>query len=412
MASVALGRGVRSAGLRATIEDELTLCRALGEVDVRSRSQVYWAARATLVSSPDQLPAFDDVFERFWHGRELIPGSILAEHAESDPRMPSAQHGGESLPHFRREGRSSHLLDGGGTRAMRDVPTSAVEPSMDRDGRRRGVLAAYSPEDVRGGEQPAQYADDELVALRRIARELRARAPQRQSRRRRAGHRGAGLDVPRTVRGALSTDGEPVRLVYTTRSTTPRRVLLLCDVSGSMDRYSRGLLAVLHAIVRSGMKAETYVFATHLTRLTRELRGHDAAAVLEQARRSVGDWSSGTRIGAALAEFNRTYARRGHARGAVVIVISDGWDCGDPVALFREVERLRLQARRLVWVNPRPAEIGGQAIALGMRTVEPLVDDLVCGHDHAALVRLVDLICTLDGRRPARRQRPVVSPVA
>lgn len=410
-ASVALGRAARSAGMHATVDDELTFCRALAEVDVRRRAPVYWAGRAVFVTSPDQLPTFDSVFERFWSGGDESADEPIAEHAESDPRMPSAQHGGSSLPQYRLDGRSFHLFDGGAARRARDDLSSGGDPLAERDGRRAGVLAAYSPEDAPGEESPPAYDEHELAALRRLARELRTRAPQRLSRRRCAGRHGS-IDVARTVRNALRTDGEAIRLAHSRRSTAPRRVLLLCDVSGSMDRYSRGLLAVLHAVVSSGMKAEAYVFATRLTRLTRELRGNDAATVLEQARQAVGDWSSGTRIGGALAEFNRTYARRGHARGAVVIVISDGWDCGDPVALGQEVQRLRLQARRLVWVNPRPALLGGQPIALGMRTVEPLVDDLVAGHDHAALVKLIELICNLDGRRPARRQRPVGSVVA
>lgn len=411
-ASVALGRAARAAGLRATVDDELTFCRALGEIDVRARAQVYWAARATFVTAPEQRLAFDAIFDRFWRGFGLAGDEALVEATESDPRMPSAQHGGSSLPQFRLEGRGAHLLDGAAARAARDVPMSGGDPARERDGRRRGMLAAYSPEDVRSEPEPGGYDEQELAALRRMARELRTRAPRRLTRRRSHGHSKGSIDVARTVRNALRTDGEPVRLAFARRATAPRRIVLLCDVSGSMDRYSRGLLAVLHAIVRSGMKAETYVFATRLTRLTRELRGHDTEAVLERARRSVADWSSGTRIGDALAEFNRTYARRGHARGAVAIVISDGWDCGDPVALAREAERLRLQARRLVWVNPRPVEIGGQPIAVGMRVVAPLVDDLVSGHDHGALVRLVELICSLDGRRPARPQRPVGSALA
>jgi uncharacterized protein len=411
-ASVALGRAVRAAGLRATVDDEMTFCRALGEVDVRRRTQVYWAAHAAFVTAPEQRADFDTIFDRFWRGFDLVEVEPLVDAGESDPRMPPAQHGGSSLPQFRLEGRSAHVLDGAAARTARDVPMSGSDPSRERDGRRRGMLAAYSPEDVSGDPPAERYSEHELAALRRLARELKTRAPRRLTRRRSRRHRKGSIDVAQTLRDALRTDGEPMRLAFAQRATAPRRVVLLCDVSGSMDRYSRALLAVLHAVVRSGMKAETYVFATRLTRLTRELRGHDAAAVLERARLSVADWSSGTRIGAALADFNRTYARRGHARGALAIVISDGWDCGDPVALAREVDRLRLQARRLVWVNPRPVEIDGRPIALGMRVVAPLVDDLVSGRDHAALVRLIELICNLDGRRPARRQRPIGSALA
>jgi uncharacterized protein len=189
----------------------------------------------------------------------------------------------------------------------------------------------------------------------------------------------------------------------------PRRLALLCDVSGSMERFSRVLLASLRAAVAAGIKAEAFVFATGLTRLTPALEDRDVGRALEQARAAVGDWSGGTRIGAAIAEFNRTWGKRGMARGAIVIIFSDGWDRGDPELLAAETRRLQLQARRLIWVNPRPAELEMQPLAVGMRAALPHVDDFVAGHDPTALAGLSRLIQGLGRQRPARRQRAVSS---
>jgi uncharacterized protein with von Willebrand factor type A (vWA) domain len=330
------------------------------------------------------------------------------QHGESDPRMPGPQHGGEALPSFRLEGRSSTLVDGEPRRATQEVPSAAGEEdrrSPDRE--RRGVLAAYSPDEVLDEPDALGYAAEEIAAMRRLGDDLRAAMPQRPSRRLRPARRAGHLDMRRTVRRSLGTDGETLRPAWTARSRTPRRLLLLCDVSGSMERYSRALLAALEGAVRSGLKVEAFVFATRLTRLTATLGGRDAAAALEQARVAVTDWSSGTRIGPSLAEFNAIYARRGFARGAFVIVVSDGWDRGDPELLAREAERLRLGCRRLIWINPRPVEAHGQPLAVGMRAALPFVDDYVAGPHAEAIFQLGRLLKVLGPARPARSQRPV-----
>src|SRR5262249_7628125 len=163
---------------------------------------------------------------------------------------------------------------------------------------------------------------------------------ERMSRRRRPSQRRGQLDLRRTIRRALRTDGEALEPAWSSTSVRPRRIVLLCDVSGSMERYSRILLASLRAAVAAGIKAEAFAFATGLTRLTPKLSDRDVGRALEGARASVGDWSGGTRIGAAFEEFNRVWGRRGLARGAIVIVFSDGWDRGDPGALARETRRL------------------------------------------------------------------------
>ena len=370
-----------------------------------------WAARACFLRGPHEEPAFERVFDRFWKGQSLSgPRGPVAEHGETDPRMPGPQHGGESLPQFRLEGRSGHLLDGGVSRAGQEIPTAgAQEPGQ---GRRRGVLAAYSPEEIQTDPRPLDYERDELEAVRALGDELRRAHPERLSRRTRPSPRRGRLDLRRTVRNSLRTEGDAFHPAWMSVSQRPRRIVLICDVSGSMERFSRVLLASLRAAVAAGIDAEAFAFATGLTRLTGTLSDRDVTRALERARASIEDWSGGTRIGEALAEFNRTCGRRGTARGAIVIVFSDGWDRGDPELLARETRRLQLQSRRLIWVNPRPADIDMQPLAIGMRAAMPYVDDFIPGHDPRAIAGLGALIRGLDKARPARRQRPLSSVTA
>jgi uncharacterized protein with von Willebrand factor type A (vWA) domain len=386
------------------VGEELLFCQVLAEVDVASRQQVYWSARAAFVRDPDELAPFEPVFARFWEGLDLSASQPIAEHGEGDPRMAAAEHGGESLPAFRREGRAGAPIDGAArARAEAELPQAAIGEGR---GEHHGLLAAYSPEETLSRWERLDLDGSDLAAARRLAHELREVVPERRSRRLHPARRRGRLDVRGTLRRSLATDGEPFRPVYAARSSCPRRLLLLSDVSGSMESCSRASLAALSAAVAANVKAEAFVFATRLTRLTRPLTGHDLERALERARGAVIDWSGGTRIGQAFAEFNRVYGRLGLARGAIVIVVSDGWDRGEPQLLARELARLRLQCRRLVWVNPRPAELDGQPLAVGMRAALPYVDDFVAGHGPRAVARLAGLIGALSAR-PARRQRAV-----
>jgi uncharacterized protein len=379
-------------------------CRALCHLDLARRSDVYWAARATYVHDPLERDRFDLVFERFWAGESLEVRANLAEHGESDPRMMGPRQGGEALPQFRQGGESSVPVDGSRVRAAREIPTAEGEDGSAET--QRGVLAAYSPAEVLAQERAVSYGSDELLAVRQFAETLRRAAPQRLSRREHTAMSGARVDLRATLRGSLNTDGEALKLAYRSPGVRPRRLVLICDVSGSMERYSRVLLASLKGAVGALAKAEAFVFATRLTRLTRSLSGRDLERALHRARESVPDWSGGTRIGETLAQFLRTYGRRGFARGAIVIVVSDGWDRGDPEFLAAQVRRLQLQARRLVWINPRPVLLDEQPLATGMRAAMPYIDDFVPGHDPRSVAGLATLITALDSRRPRRRAAP------
>lgn len=407
-ASVALGRSLRERGLIAGVDEEILLCRAVALIDPSSHDDLYWACRGIFVRSPREVAAFDHVFERLWAGMPLEAVEPGPEHGEADQRMLGAQRGGDALPQFRSGGRAGSLIGGESRRAVHEVPGAGSEERG--ASRRRGVLAAYSDQDSATDHEKLDYRSEELRAVRLLADELRRRAPQRRSRRLRASGRSGRLDVRRTVRLSLRTEGEPLQPACCAQSLRPRRLVFLCDVSGSMERHSRLLLASLSAAVAAGIKAEAFVFATRLTRVTGRLSDRDVARGLEQARASVPDWAGGTRIGQALHAFNRSFAGRGRARQAIVVVVSDGWDRGDPALLRAELARLQMQCRRLVWLNPRPHhDLREQPMAVGMRAAMPFIDDFIPGHDPAAVVALAKLVGGLGPGRPFRRQRPLSS---
>ena len=406
MAAVKFGRALRELGLSASVDAEHTFIRGLAEIDVRDRTQMYWTGHSAFVHSPDEQPIFDAVFERFWEGRSLILQEGGSEHGESDARMQGSHHGGEALPQFGGEAKEKTALDGDRTRGDQDIPSAESEDGASNQ--ERGVLAAWSDQEILSARENLEYQDNELAALRYLAAEIKRQAPSRRSRRAHSSPAGHRFDVRATVRSSLETDGEAFRLGFSAPTLRPRRLLFLCDVSGSMERYSRVLLASLKAAIGAARRAEAFVFATRLTRLTKSLDGRDLEQALDKARAAIPDWSGGTRIGYAFSEFNSTYGRRGFARGAIVIVVSDGWDRGDPKILEEEVRRIQLQARRLVWINPRPMSVDQQPLAIGMRAAMPFIDDFVPGHDPRAIAGLAQLIGGLASDRPARK---IVSPV-
>ena len=217
----------------------------------------------------------------------------------------------------------------------------------------------------------------------------------------------------RTLRGSMRTAGDPIRLARRRRRVVPRRVVMLCDISGSMEPYARAYLQFLTCAAGSGPNAEAFVFATRLTRLTRALRSRSPERAIQRAAAAAPDWSSGTRIGDALKSFNDRHGRRGMARGALVVILSDGWERGDPALVAREMERLSRLAYRIVWVNPRVGASEFSPQAGGMAAALPHCDALVSGHSLEALEEVVEaiaagamgtgLILSPFQRRPPRR---------
>ena len=204
----------------------------------------------------------------------------------------------------------------------------------------------------------------ELAQLYRLMSRLELATPLRRTRRYEKGRHGERVDMRRTLRASLRTGGDPIRLARRRRRVARRRLVLLCDISGSMEPYARAYLQFLTCAAGSGPNAEAFVFATRLTRLTRALASRNPERAIQRAAAAAPDWSSGTRIGDALKEFNDRHGRRGMARGAVIVILSDGWERGDPMLVGREMERLARLAHRIVWVNPR---VGAERLLRAVR---------------------------------------------
>ncbi len=279
---------------------------------------------------------------------------------------------------------------------------SAAPGDGDPDAREIEVPLALASEEERLAEKSfAALTPDEMARLRRMMSDLELATPQRRKRRVRRARRGERLDLRRTMRASMRAGGDPIRLVRRRRRTAPRRLVMLCDISGSMEPYGRAYLQLLRSAVASGTPAEAFVFATRLTRLTRALGGRNPEAAIQRAAAAAPDWSSGTRIGQALKRFNDRYGRRGMARGAVVVILSDGWERADPALVGREMERLSRLAHRIVWVNPRASAPGFEPRTGGMAAALPHCDALVSGH---SLARDERARGRPGGRAPGRAQ--------
>ena len=377
--AAALGQRLRAAGVPVTPERSARFARSLALVAPRRRSDLYWTARSVFVSSRPQLPNFDRVFAA------VFDPALEPDEERGDPYSPplSASQPSERPPVPRARGVPGEHVDEsfGGMRGTASEPDAG-----DEDEREIEVPLALASEEERLGETRFEdLAPDELERIRRMMAEIDLAAPRRLSRRRRRARRGEQLDLRRTLRDSLRTGGDPMTLARRRRRTRPRKLVLICDVSGSMEPYARAYLHLLTSAVASGAPAEAFVFATRLTRLTRALAGRNPELAIRRAAEAAPDWSSGTRIGEALRTFNDTYGRRGMARGAVVVILSDGWERADPALVGREMERLARLAHRIVWVNPRASAPGFSPAAAGMAAALPHCDALVSGDCLAAL---------------------------
>ena len=289
---------------------------------------------------------------------------------------------------------------------LRTRQLSVLDPSETDSAAEELEVASYSRRESLRHKDIEALTETEMAEVRRLIRLMRIPAGTRRTRRLRPGGSDR-LDLRRLLRGSLKLDGEPLWLYWRKPRLKPRPIVLLCDISGSMERYTRVLLHFIYAIEQASEKVEAFVFATRLTRVTRQLRGHDPDRALDRLMRAVEDWSGGTRIGEALETFNRRYARRVLAGGANVVVISDGWDRGDPVALSQSVARLQRSCYRLIWMNPLLGAPGYEPLTVGLKAALPFVDDFIPAHNLASLEALGRLLLETEARRPFRRQIPI-----
>lgn len=376
---------------------------------------------ATLVTDPEQIEVFDRVFAALFGGAGGGPAGLTG--LPGDTRQPVQQHPpDEQYRQGHRQPPEAHgagpdALPGPGPGQPRPVPH---RPDPARNPARTGELRVLASAAERlGGRDFADLSPDELGQLEALMRQFALTTPLRRTRRRRRAPTGNRADLRTTLRQARRTHGEPVKLARTAARARPRRLVVLCDISGSMEPYARAMLQLLYCVSRAGrgaaagaarsggaagggargpagaVRTEVFTFATRLTRITPELEAADFGTVLGRAGKAAPDWSGGTRIGAALKEFNDCYGSRGMARGAVVLIISDGWETGDPARLGDQMARLSRVAHRIVWANPRTKSPRYRPEVGGMAAAWPYCDVVVSAH---SLDALGGLLAALAGR--------------
>ena len=394
--AVTFRRALHEAGITTTPAHAVRFARALELAPPSTREELYWTARVVFVSVREQIPVFDAVFGMVFDGLQDV-ADFRGDAAAPPP--PGAEAGARRSP----AGRA------GGTAPARTPFPPAAAPRAGESGEDaareepRSVLAAASAEERLSEKSFEDLDEDELRALRLLTSRLRLAPPPRRSRRARSQRHGERLDLRATLRASRRTAGDPVRLARRRRQMRPRGLVVLCDISGSMEPYSRAFIQFLHGSVVGG-RAEAFVFATRLTRITRALSERAPQVAIDRAAAAAPDWSGGTRIGEALREFNDRHGRRGMARGAVVVIVSDGWERQDPALVGREMERLSRLAYRVVWVNPRKAGRAFAPLAGGMAAALPHCDAFLSGHSLSALHAVADAIgATRPGPRAPER---------
>jgi uncharacterized protein len=359
---------MRAGGARVGVGELLAAHRALAAIDPADRATAYYALRASLCSRRDDLAAFDAAFAEWFSA----PPPELLEPPETLDEVASLVLPRVAVP---------------ASEVPRVGPAEEVEV----------MPAAWSDVELLKDKDFADYTEAERRVARAIMRRLAGAAPTRPSRRTKPARRrgapphAARPDLRRTIRSSLRSGGDPFERHWREPAERPRQLVLVCDVSGSMEPYARMLLQYMQACVAARRRVEAFVFGTRLTRVTGELAGRDPDRALERAAGAAEDWSGGTRIGDALATLNREHGRR-LGRGAIVVLLSDGWDRGEPAQLRAEIARLGRCAHTLIWLNPLKAHPAYEPLTIGMQAALPYVDHFLAGNSLASLAELAELM--------------------
>ncbi|RME63137.1 MAG: VWA domain-containing protein [Caldilineae bacterium] len=363
---VHFGRVLRAQGIPVATSQLQDLAQALNWIDLGKREDVHAAARTILVNRPEHLALFDQLFTFFWEGLPVSPQIEQGNRNGAGEPDPFAQ------------------------RLVWKAPENRSDAAED-DGIAQ-IVRTYSGTEVLRRRDFATLTEAELAQLQRLMADLRWDLAQRRVRRRQPAASGDILDMRRTLRRSLRHGGEVFTLARQARKHKPRPLVVLCDISGSMERYARVFLQFLYAVSHSLRQVECFVFSTRLTRITRQLQQGGVDEALQRASRAVEDWAGGTRIGAALRTFNREWSGRVLGRGAIVLLISDGWDRGDPELLAQEIARLGRSSHRLIWLNPLLASPGYEPLTRGMQAALPHVDALLPVHNLVSLEQLAEAL--------------------
>jgi uncharacterized protein with von Willebrand factor type A (vWA) domain len=379
--------------------------RALTLIDIGEREQVRAAGLSIFVRRRDEVRIYDEVFARFWQRHEL---AIEAPAIDGDERALGTREDGMGAEARRADESAADAQAIGGAEA--EGEEGPEEANADDTPASR----AWSERERLLHKPFGRMTPDELREAERLVDGIRPRLETRRSRRQAPDRHGRLLAARRMLRRNLQYGGDPVEWLWRRSLEEPRSVTLICDISGSMERHSRLLIRFALALHRvAGVRTEAFVFGTHLTRVTRELHGHEPDVALARVSSAVSDWSGGTRIGESLRAFNVRWARRVLRSSGVVIIVSDGWDRGDPELVRREMARLQRSCHRLIWLDPLAGSDRYQPLAGGMAAAFPFIDDLVAIDDVASLRRLGGLLADMAdhrSRRPDRAGRPRLHP--
>jgi len=376
-------RLLRLIGVPATPNQLVDLVQALPLLNLQRREEVKDAARAMLVTSREQATLFDSAFDLFWQAWTTEDQPAGAEHMQKAPPF----EGESDLRAQERE----RIPEAGAGADTENEPDSET-------------LASYSPEEILRHKDFADLTEEEVHSVTQLIRQSQWHPEQHPARRNRRAAHGTQPDLRRVLRQGLRYGGEVMKFTWQTPKLKRRPLIVLCDISGSMERYARFLLRFLYVVTNGLERAEVFAFGTRLTQLTRQLRQSDMDSALKQAAEAVNDWGGGTRIGEALKVFNFVWARRLMGHGPTVLIISDGWDRGNLGLLRREMFRLQLNCRRLIWLNPLLGAAGYEPLAQGIQTALPFVDDFLPVHNLASLEQLAAHLQRVTRRRVVRRR--------
>jgi uncharacterized protein with von Willebrand factor type A (vWA) domain len=380
----AFGDLLHRAGVPVTPERSARFTTSVVLAEPASLHELYWLGRVTLTTAHDQHETYDRVFRQVFRG--------LVDIADIAGEVTGPDDGGSPTPAPPGDAPPPDTGDPGSGQAGRQgtgATPGAIDSESDAD--QASALAAVSARERVNDKEFSTLTDDELRLIQRLVEQLPLVPPLRRGRRTRR-HRSSGeIDIRATLRRSHRSAGDPVQVIHRKRTTKPRRIILIADVSGSMEPYARIYLHLLRGAVRA-IKAEAFVFATHLTRLTRQLSTTHTDVAYRQAAAAANDWSGGTRIGVALRSFVEDFGRRGMARGAVIVIVSDGWESDRPELLAETMERLSRLAHHIIWVNPRKAAQSFEPLAGGMAAALPYVDTFLSGHSLRALQDVMDAI--------------------
>ncbi len=381
-------RTLRAAGLPVGPGAVLEAIRAVSALGMYSRTDFYWALHAVFVNRRDQRDLFDQAFHIFWRNPKILERMMALMLPQTD--MPSDPDQGETLaPRI-----AQALAQGADDRSK-----SREEEELEFD-----AAMTWSQQEILRTKDFEKMTNEEMALARSAIRRLRLPIMEVPTRRFRPDPSGARADMRATLRAALRSGGDTIPLKYKQRLMRRPPLIVLCDISGSMERYSRMLLHFLHAITNDRDRVHTFLFGTRLNNVTRYLRYKDIDVALAKIAEGVEDWSGGTRIGHCLRDFNRNWSRRVLGQGAVVLLITDGLDRDAGVGLTAEIDRLHRSCRRLIWTNPLLRYDGFEPKSLGIRAILPHVDDFRPVHNLESLVQLADILS-----EPATRRHPGVS---